>query len=47
VELTRQDDLHAVAHPLRLDYVELKRRLERVWKLEEKKKVASQPANTR
>lgn len=41
VELARQHGLYAVAHPLRLDYVGLKRRLEGVSKVEEKKKVAS------
>jgi hypothetical protein len=41
VELARQHGLYAVAHPLRLDYVGLKRRLEGVSKLEKKKKVAS------
>jgi hypothetical protein len=43
-ELARQHGLYAVAHPLRLDYVRLKRRLEAVSKVEEKKrkkKVAS------
>lgn len=37
VELARQHGLYAVAHPLRLDYVGLKRRLEGVTKLEKKK----------
>jgi hypothetical protein len=37
VELARQHGLYAVAHPLRLDYVRLKRRLEAVSKVEEKK----------
>ena len=41
VELARQHGLYAVAHPLRLDYVGLKRRLEGVTKLEKKKKRAS------
>jgi len=41
VELARQHGLYAVAHPLRLDYEGLKRRLEGVSKLEKKKKVAS------
>jgi len=41
VELARQHGLYAVAHPLRLDYVGLKRRLEGVTKLEKKKKTAS------
>jgi hypothetical protein len=41
VELARQHGLYAVAHPLRLDYVGLKRRLEGVTKVERKKKVAS------
>jgi hypothetical protein len=45
VELARQHGLYAVAHPLRLDYVGLKRRLEAISKVEEKetkkKKVAS------
>src|SRR5215472_11113683 len=43
-ELARQYGVYAVAHPLRLDYVRLKRRLEAVSKVEEKKrktKVAS------
>src|SRR3974390_2412652 len=43
-ELARQHGLYAVAHALRLDYVRLKRRLEAVSKVEEKKrkkKVAS------
>jgi hypothetical protein len=43
-ELARQHGVYAVAHPLRLDYVRLKRRLEAVSKVEEKKrkkKVAS------
>jgi len=37
VDLARQHGLYAVAHPLRLDYVGLKRRLEGVTKLEKKK----------
>ena len=41
VELARQHGLYAVAHPLRLDYVGLKRRLEGVSKLEKKKKASS------
>ena len=44
VELARQYGVYAVAHPLRLDYVRLKRRLEAVSKVEgkkRKKKVAS------
>ena len=41
VELARQHGLYAVAHPLRLDYVGLKRRLEGVSKVEKRKKVAS------
>ena len=41
VELARQHGLYAVADPLRLDYVGLKRRLEGISKLEKKKKVAS------
>ena len=41
VDLARQHGLYAVAHPLRLDYVGLKRRLEGVTKLEKKKKRAS------
>ena len=41
VDLARQHGLYAVAHPLRLDYVELKRRLEGVSKFKEKTKVAS------
>ena len=41
VELSRQHGLYAVAHPLRLDYVALKRRLEGVTKLEKKKKRTS------
>ena len=40
-ELARQHGLYAVAHPLRLDYVRLKRRLEGGSKRGEKKKVAS------
>jgi hypothetical protein len=36
VELARQHGLYAVAHPLRLDYVGLKRRLEGVTKREKK-----------
>ena len=38
VELARQHGLYAVAHPLRLDYVGLKRRLETASKVEEKKR---------
>ena len=41
VELARQHGLYSVAHPLRLDYVALKRRLEGVTKLEKKKKRTS------
>ena len=41
VDLARQHGLYAVAHPLRLDYVGLKRRLEGVSKSKEKTKVAS------
>jgi hypothetical protein len=41
VELARQHGLYAVAHPLRLDYVGLKRRLEGVSKFKEKTKAAS------
>jgi hypothetical protein len=41
VELARQHGLYAVAHPLRLDYVGLKRRLEGATKVEKKKKGAS------
>ena len=37
-DLARQHGVYAVAHPLRLDYVRLKRRLEAVSKVEEKKK---------
>ena len=40
-ELARQHGLYAVAHPLRLDYVRLKRRVEGDSKRGEKKKVAS------
>jgi hypothetical protein len=40
-ELAREHGLYAVAHPLRLDYVRLKRRVEGVAKPKEKKKVAS------
>ena len=40
-ELARQHGLYAVAHPLRLDYVRLKRRLEGVPKPKEKKQIAS------
>ena len=45
VELSRQHGLYAVAHPLRLDYVGLKRRLEAVSKVKEKetKKKAASP----
>jgi hypothetical protein len=41
VELARQHGLYAVAHPLRLDYVGLKRRLEGATKVEKKKKGGS------
>ena len=41
VELARQHGLYAVAHPLGLDYVGLKRRLEGATKVEKKKKGAS------
>ena len=41
VELARQHGLYAVAHPLRLDYVGLKRRLEGATKVEKRKKRAS------
>lgn len=41
VDLARQHGLYAVAHPLRLDYVGLKRRLEGDKKLEKKKKSGS------
>jgi hypothetical protein len=41
VELARQHGLHAVAHPLRLDYMGLKRRLGEVTEIAEKKKTAS------
>jgi len=41
VDLARRHGLYAVAHPLRLDYVGLKRRLEGVSKFKEKTKVAS------
>jgi hypothetical protein len=41
VELAREHGLYAVAHPLRLDYVGLKRRLEGVTKRAEKKQPAS------
>ena len=40
-ELAREHGLYAVAHPLRLDYVRLKRRLEGASKHAEKKKAAS------
>jgi hypothetical protein len=40
VDLARQHGLYAVAHPLRLDYVGLKRRLEGATKVEKKKKGA-------
>ena len=40
-ELARQHGLYAVAHPLRLDYVRLKRRLEGDSKRGEKKRVSS------
>ena len=40
-ELAREHGLYAVAHPLRLDYVRLKRRVEGVRKSKEKKKAAS------
>jgi hypothetical protein len=42
-ELARQHGLYAVAHPLRLDYVRLKRRLEGVSKREEKKRKTASP----
>jgi hypothetical protein len=41
VELARQHGLHAVAHPLRLDYMGLKRRLAGGAEVREKKKLAS------
>jgi hypothetical protein len=41
VGLAQQHGLYAVAHPLRLDYVGLKRRLEGVAKVKKKKKIAS------
>lgn len=41
VELARQHGLYAVAHPLRLDYVGLKRRLEGATKVGKKEKGAS------
>ena len=41
VELARQHGLHAVAHPLRLDYMGLKRRLAGGKEVGEKKKSAS------
>jgi hypothetical protein len=41
VELARQHGLYAVSHPLRLDYVGLKRRLEGATKVEKRKKRAS------
>jgi hypothetical protein len=41
VELARQHGLYAVAHPLRLDYVGLKRRLAGVGEVKEKKNSAS------
>jgi hypothetical protein len=40
-ELAREHGLYAVAHPLRLDYVRLKRRLEGASKHAEEKQVAS------
>jgi hypothetical protein len=40
-ELAREHGLYAVAHPLRLDYVRLKRRLEGASKHAEEKKAAS------
>jgi hypothetical protein len=41
VELARQHGLNAVAHPLRLDYMGLKRRLSEVAEIPEKKKSRS------
>jgi hypothetical protein len=41
VELARQHGLNAVAHPLRLDYMGLKRRLAEVREIPEKKKSRS------
>jgi hypothetical protein len=41
VELARQHGLHAVAHPLRLDYTRLKRRLAGGTEVREKKRAAS------
>ena len=41
VELARQHGLNAVAHPLRLDYMGLKRRLAGVTEIAEKKKAQS------
>ena len=41
VELARQHGLHAVAHPLRLDYMGLKRRLAGGTEVRKKKKSAS------
>ena len=41
VELARQHGLHAVAHPLRLDYMGLKRRLAGGAEVRKKKKSAS------
>lgn len=41
VELARQHGLHAVAHPLRLDYMGLKRRVAGVTEISEKKKSRS------
>jgi hypothetical protein len=41
VELARQHGLHAVARPLRLDYMGLKRRLGEVTEIAEKKETAS------
>ena len=38
VELARQHGLNAVAHPLRLDYMGLKRRMSEVAEIPEKKK---------
>jgi hypothetical protein len=40
-DLAREHGLYSVAHPLRLDYVRLKRRLEGFSKRAEKKQVAS------
>jgi hypothetical protein len=51
VELAREHGLHPVAHPLRLDYMGLKRRLEELPALQKKaaapafvELIASQPA---